>query len=72
LISFASQTIKDDRFSDIHTFQKPYDERALMLMDHSARAVMEEYKDAVLAFGESDEYRSDDPFVDFLNPPENK
>lgn len=30
-----------------------------MLMDHAARDVMEEYKDIVLAFGESDEYRSD-------------
>ncbi|KAI0035704.1 tRNAHis guanylyltransferase [Vararia minispora EC-137] len=44
------------RFSDVHSFQKPNDERALMLMDRAARAIMEEYKDAVLAFGESDEY----------------
>ena len=26
-------------------------------MDHAATAVMEEYPDIVLAFGESDEYR---------------
>ncbi|KAF8529895.1 tRNAHis guanylyltransferase [Gautieria morchelliformis] len=44
------------RFSDTHGFVKPNDERALQLMDHSARMVMEEYKDVVLAFGESDEF----------------
>ena len=45
------------RFSDEHGFAKPNDERALKLMDHAAQAVMAEYKDIVLAFGESDEYR---------------
>ena len=44
-------------FSDTHGFIKPNDERALQLMDHSARTVMDEYKDIVLAFGESDEFR---------------
>ncbi|KAJ3534522.1 hypothetical protein NMY22_g6887 [Coprinellus aureogranulatus] len=44
------------RFSDVHEFQKPNDLRALQLMDHAARSVMEEYHDIVLAFGESDEY----------------
>ncbi|KAJ3547973.1 hypothetical protein NMY22_g1442 [Coprinellus aureogranulatus] len=44
------------RFSDVHEFQKPNDLRALQLMDHAARSVMEEYPDIVLAFGESDEY----------------
>lgn len=41
----------------MHNFQKPNDVRALELMDAAARAVMEEYPDIVLAFGESDEYR---------------
>ena len=43
--------------SQDHEFVKPNDERALQLMDHAARAVMDEFKDIVLAFGESDEYR---------------
>ena len=45
------------RFSDMHRFAKPNDERALKLMDHAARDVMTEYQDIVLAFGESDEFR---------------
>lgn len=45
------------RFSDEHEFTKPNDERALRLMDHAARAVMEAHPDIMLAFGESDEYR---------------
>ncbi|KNZ80193.1 putative tRNA(His) guanylyltransferase [Termitomyces sp. J132] len=44
------------RFSDKHDFTKPNDVRALQLMDHAARDVMEEYPDILLAFGESDEY----------------
>ncbi|KAF5329950.1 hypothetical protein D9611_010502 [Ephemerocybe angulata] len=44
------------RFTDVHGFEKPNDVRALELMDHAARSVMEEYPDIVLAFGESDEY----------------
>lgn len=44
------------RLSEEHTFTKPNDERALQLMDHAARDVMNEFKDIVLAFGESDEY----------------
>jgi tRNA(His) guanylyltransferase len=46
-------------FSDEHGFVKPNDERALKLMDHAAQDVMVEYKDIVLAFGESDEFRFD-------------
>jgi tRNAHis guanylyltransferase len=46
-----------DRFSDRHNFVKPNDFRALELMDHAARNVMEEYPDIVLGFGESDEFR---------------
>ncbi|RPD61221.1 tRNAHis guanylyltransferase [Lentinus tigrinus ALCF2SS1-7] len=44
------------RLSEEHNFMKPNDERALQLMDHAARDVMNEFKDIVLAFGESDEY----------------
>ncbi|KIM53013.1 hypothetical protein SCLCIDRAFT_18061 [Scleroderma citrinum Foug A] len=44
------------RFSEEHGFAKPNDERALQLMDHAAKDVMSEYKDIVLAFGESDEF----------------
>ncbi|PCH42521.1 tRNAHis guanylyltransferase [Wolfiporia cocos MD-104 SS10] len=44
------------RLSSEHGFVKPNDERALELMDHAARDVMNEFKDIVLAFGESDEY----------------
>jgi tRNA(His) guanylyltransferase len=45
-------------FSDDHRFKKPNDERALQLMDAAAISVMEEFTDIVLAFGESDEFRS--------------
>jgi tRNA(His) guanylyltransferase len=45
------------RFSDAHSFVKPNDVRALDLMDRAARAVMDEYSDVVMGFGESDEYR---------------
>ncbi|KIK70375.1 hypothetical protein GYMLUDRAFT_148632 [Collybiopsis luxurians FD-317 M1] len=44
------------RFSDEHGFTKPNDSRALQLMDHAAKSLMEEYGDIGLAFGESDEY----------------
>ena len=44
------------RFTSLHDFQKPNDERGLRLMDAAAKAVMEEFPDIVLAFGESDEY----------------
>ncbi|KDQ13865.1 hypothetical protein BOTBODRAFT_160155 [Botryobasidium botryosum FD-172 SS1] len=44
------------RFSDIHWFAKPNDERALELMDRAARDVMDAYPDIVLGFGESDEF----------------
>lgn len=46
------------RFSDKHGFTKPNDVRALQLMDHAAKDVMTEYPDIVLAFGESDEFRT--------------
>ncbi|KAL0568142.1 tRNA-His guanylyltransferase [Marasmius crinis-equi] len=44
------------RFSDEHNFTKPNDVRALELMDRAAEALMKEYPDIVLGFGESDEY----------------
>ncbi|KAL0945493.1 hypothetical protein HGRIS_000978 [Hohenbuehelia grisea] len=44
------------RFSEEHKFSKPNDVRALQLMDCAARTIMEEYKDIVLGFGESDEF----------------
>ncbi|KLO17377.1 tRNAHis guanylyltransferase [Schizopora paradoxa] len=44
------------RFTEVHNFAKPNDERGLRLMDHAARDVMDEWKDIVLCFGESDEY----------------
>jgi Uncharacterized conserved protein len=44
-------------FSEEHGFTKPNDQRALQLMDHAARDVMQEHPDIILAFGESDEYR---------------
>ncbi|KAH9063629.1 tRNAHis guanylyltransferase [Lactarius vividus] len=44
------------RFADDHAFVKPNDIRALELMDLAAWAVMREYPDVVLAYGESDEY----------------
>jgi len=44
------------RFSDAHSFDRPNDVRALQLMNRAAEAVMEQIKDVVLAFGESDEF----------------
>ncbi|KAG9491120.1 hypothetical protein GDO78_006471 [Eleutherodactylus coqui] len=44
------------RFSDQHNFTKPNDARALLLMNHCAKSVMEEIKDICLAYGQSDEY----------------
>ena len=46
-----------NRFADDHAFVKPNDNRALKLMDLAAWAVMQEYPDVVLAYGQSDEYR---------------
>ena len=54
------------RFSDLHEFKKPNDLRALELMDRAAKAVMDEYPDVVLGFGESDEYRSANVFLTIL------
>ncbi|KAM7448358.1 tRNA-histidine guanylyltransferase 1-like [Porites harrisoni] len=44
------------RFSDAHGFEKPNDQRALQLMNRCAETVMNEFKDIVIAYGQSDEY----------------
>lgn len=48
--------IADDRFSDVQEFEKPNDRRALDLMNRAAKAVMDEFEEVVLGFGESDEF----------------
>ena len=45
------------RFSDVHEFEKPNDEKALKLMNSCAVAVLEEFEDIQFAYGVSDEYR---------------
>lgn len=45
------------RFSDVHGFNKPNDSRALKLMNRCGQAVMNEFGDVVLGYGQSDEYR---------------
>ncbi|KAK8996185.1 hypothetical protein V6N11_076432 [Hibiscus sabdariffa] len=44
------------RFSEVHEFEKPNDEKALNLMNQCAIAVLEEYPDIVFSYGYSDEY----------------
>jgi tRNA(His) 5'-end guanylyltransferase len=44
------------KFSEAHDFAKPNDARALGLMNAAAVAVLEEFHDIVLGFGESDEF----------------
>ncbi|XP_010522200.1 PREDICTED: tRNA(His) guanylyltransferase 1-like isoform X2 [Tarenaya hassleriana] len=44
------------RFSEVHEFEKPNDEKALKLMNSCAVAVLEEVQDIVFAYGVSDEY----------------
>eukprot|EP00038_Savillea_parva_P014188 m.214679 g.214679 ORF g.214679 m.214679 type:complete len:328 (+) comp27295_c0_seq1:224-1207(+) len=44
------------KFTKTHNFAKPNDSRALDLMNGAAKAVMTEFRDIVLAYGESDEY----------------
>ncbi|XP_033232066.1 probable tRNA(His) guanylyltransferase [Belonocnema kinseyi] len=44
------------KFSDEHEFLKPNDLTALELMNRAARSVMENFKEIVFAFGQSDEY----------------
>ncbi|WPT14432.1 Putative tRNA(His) guanylyltransferase [Picochlorum sp. SENEW3] len=44
------------KFTEVHGFEKPHDERGLGLMNAAAVAVMKEFPDIRVAFGESDEY----------------
>lgn len=44
------------RFSDVHGFEKPNDQRALQLMNKCAETVMKEFTDIVIAYGQSDEF----------------
>ena len=48
------------RFSDSHEFEKPNDVNALKLMNRCAEEVMKEFQDLILAYGQSDEYRSEE------------
>lgn len=44
------------RFSQLHDFAKPNDERSLRLMTKCAQAVMVNFNEICLAYGQSDEY----------------
>ncbi|XP_011056450.1 PREDICTED: probable tRNA(His) guanylyltransferase isoform X2 [Acromyrmex echinatior] len=44
------------RFCDTHQFVKPNDVAALELMNRAAITVMEDFKEIILGFGQSDEY----------------
>lgn len=44
------------KFASKHKFEKPNDTRALNLMNKAALTVMEEFKDVIIAYGQSDEY----------------
>lgn len=44
------------RFAEQHRFTKPNDNRALGLMTRSARSVMGDLEDIVIAYGQSDEF----------------
>ncbi|KAH8283675.1 hypothetical protein KR018_011653 [Drosophila ironensis] len=47
---------KFHKFSQTHDFDKPNDENALNVMNAAAMTVMQEFRDIVLAYGQSDEY----------------
>lgn len=44
------------KFSEKHNFKKPNDVRALSLMNRAAISVMQEFKDILISYGQSDEY----------------
>lgn len=44
------------KFTDAHQFAKPNDVAALELMNRAAITVMEDFKEIILGFGQSDEY----------------
>lgn len=44
------------KFTDVHKFEKPNDERCLNLMNHAASCVMKEFNEIIISYGQSDEY----------------
>ncbi|KAL5975114.1 hypothetical protein ACLOJK_031793 [Asimina triloba] len=46
------------RFSEVHDFDKPNDEKALNLMNACAITVLEKFPDMIFAYGVGNEYRS--------------
>ncbi|XP_055915296.1 probable tRNA(His) guanylyltransferase [Eupeodes corollae] len=44
------------KFTKTHDFEKPNDINALNIMNSAAVAVMEEFRDIIISFGQSDEY----------------
>lgn len=44
------------KFSDHYKFDKPNDLRALQVMNRAAKAIVEQYPDILMAYGDSDEY----------------
>lgn len=45
------------RFTAMHNYEKPNDDKGIRLMNKCAECVMEEFHDVILAYGESDEFR---------------
>lgn len=44
------------KFAEVHQFTKPNDLEALELMNRAAITVMEDFREIILAYGQSDEY----------------
>ncbi|XP_059159345.1 probable tRNA(His) guanylyltransferase [Physella acuta] len=44
------------KFTDVHQYAKPNDDRGLGLMTKAAQVVMKEFNEIVLSYGQSDEY----------------
>ena len=44
------------KFCEAHKFHKPNDMRGLNLMNKAAKQVVNQFKDVVIAYGQSDEY----------------
>nr|GMC49959.1 tRNA(His) guanylyltransferase 1-like isoform X1 [Ipomoea batatas] len=55
------------RFSEAHEFDKPYDAKALHLMNACSTTVLEEFPDIAFAYGFSDEFRYNVPCFTFLH-----
>ena len=56
------------KFSAEHEYEKPNDLRGLNLMTRAATAVMEEFKDISIAYGQSDEYSFIFRYNKYFNP----